>query len=569
MEGLGTREGRLDEPRMRRLIDVGRALVSELDLDTLLNRLLEEAREITGARYAALGILDESRAAPERFLYVGIDDKHRAAIGEFPKGRGVLGLLIAEPKPLRLTEVGDHPQSYGFPPSHPPMHTFLGVPILIRGDAYGHLYLTETDHGEFDEADEEAAVVLAEWAAIAIENARLYSGIRRQQIHLAREVRGLEAMTEIARAVGGETDLGRVLDTVAKRARALVSARAVSILLQRGERLEIVAMAGEVERAAVGRRLLLSSALEQVVKGGAAERVDDVEAWFGGDAADLGLRATSALLVPLSFRGRALGVIAAFDRRTPGPTFNAEDSQLLAGFAAIASTAVATAKSVAEDRLRESIESSERERARWARELHDETLQGLGAVRVLLSSAARTGAPADRRLAVETALEQIGSEISNLRGLVAELRPLALDQLGLKAALESLADKHERATGIEVIAEIDLKHEGVDPSQAEVEGHLYRVAQEALTNIAKHAEAARVRLGVRDASGAIELTIADDGVGFDPERPTDGFGLLGMKERVTLAGGTLLVDSTPGTGTTLRAVMPARRRARRAASGSR
>ena len=152
----------LDEHRLRRLIDVGRGLVAQLDLEAVLREVVDVARELTGARYAALGILDENRRELERFIYVGIDEPTRARIGDLPRGRGVLGELIRNPAPLRLHEVGQHPRSYGFPPDHPPMHSFLGVPIVVRGQAYGNLYLTEKEGGDFDAADEEAATILAE-----------------------------------------------------------------------------------------------------------------------------------------------------------------------------------------------------------------------------------------------------------------------------------------------------------------------------------------------------------------------------------------------------------------------
>ena len=158
----------LEAERLRRLMEVGRGLVSNLELEAVLNRLVEVARELTGARYAARGILDVERRELERFITVGIDDELRATIGELPRGRGVLGELIRDPKPLRLTDVGDHPNSYGFPASHPPMETFLGVPVMIRGEAYGNLYLTEKQDGHFDEADEEAAMILAGFAEKAI-----------------------------------------------------------------------------------------------------------------------------------------------------------------------------------------------------------------------------------------------------------------------------------------------------------------------------------------------------------------------------------------------------------------
>src|SRR5690349_24290847 len=151
----------MDEHRLRRLVEVGRSLVTELDPEAVFERLLEVARELTGARYAAIGVLDEQRAELERFLTVGIDEETHRAIGDLPRGRGVLGVLINDPRPLRLADVGTHAQSYGFPLAHPPMKTFLGVPILIHGEAWGNLYLTEKDDGDFTEEDEEAAMVLA------------------------------------------------------------------------------------------------------------------------------------------------------------------------------------------------------------------------------------------------------------------------------------------------------------------------------------------------------------------------------------------------------------------------
>ena len=177
----GAQTRRLDGERLERLIEVGRSLVAELNLPNVLDRVLEVAREITGARYAALGILDEEKRELEQFLTVGIDESERSRIGSLPRGHGVLGLLIRDPRPLRLDDVGAHPDSYGFPPDHPPMKTFLGVPVLIRGEAWGNLYLTDKQGGSsFTEEDEEALLVLADWAAIAIENARLYEGCRAQ-----------------------------------------------------------------------------------------------------------------------------------------------------------------------------------------------------------------------------------------------------------------------------------------------------------------------------------------------------------------------------------------------------
>src|SRR4051812_48458991 len=198
----------MDEHRLRRLVDVGRSLVTELDPEAVFERLLEVARELTGARYAAIGVLDERRERLERFLTAGIDEDTHRAIGDLPRGRGVLGVLITDPRPLRLSNVGDHAQSYGFPLAHPAMTTFLGVPLLVDGQAWGNLYLTEKQGGEeFTSEDEEAAVVLADWAAIAITNARLYRTVQARRDELERTMRGLETTTEISLALGGVTDV--------------------------------------------------------------------------------------------------------------------------------------------------------------------------------------------------------------------------------------------------------------------------------------------------------------------------------------------------------------------------
>lgn len=553
--------GSLDERTLRRLIAVGRTLVSQLDLEAVLSEVLEVARELTGARYAALGILDDERQGIENFLTAGIDDPTREAIGDLPRGRGVLGLLIEEPKPLRLNNVGAHPRSFGFPPGHPEMKTFLGVPIVVRDEVYGNLYLTEKGSGPFEEADEEAALVLAEWAAIAIQNARLYSSSEERRRQLERAVGRLEATAEIARAVGGETNLDRVLETIVKRARALVEARSVVILLEDEQELEVVATAGEFERDVRGDRLTIGwTTWGGVLRGLRPERVADMQARLGISPRDLGLQAKAALLVPLNFRGRALGVIAAFDRLAlGGPEFDDEDERLLDAFAASAATAVSTAKSVAEDRLRHSIDASERERARWARELHDDTLQALGAMRVVLSSAARTASPEVLRETVDLAVDQLGEGITALRGLIAELRPAALDELGLVPAIEGLIEQQAAAGELEIDAELEIgTAEDSDRLDPELESALYRVVQEALTNVVKHSGAEQVRLVLRETNERIDVRVRDDGSGFDVSTPTDGFGLLGIRERIELAGGELEVTSRPGEGTELRAWVPAR-----------
>ena len=211
--------------------------------------MVEAARDLTAAEYAALGVLDPARTELERFIYLGIDEETRREIGNLPRGRGVLGELIRAPAPLRLRDVNQHPHAYGFPPGHPPMHTFLGVPVAVRGEAYGNLYMTEKRGGEeFDEDDEAAAKTLATWAGVAIENARLYTTLSEREEEVERALRRSETSVDIARAVGGETGVERVLDLIVKRARALVEAKSLLVLLRSGGRLVVAAQAGETRR---------------------------------------------------------------------------------------------------------------------------------------------------------------------------------------------------------------------------------------------------------------------------------------------------------------------------------
>lgn len=546
----------LDEPRLRTLIQAGADLVAQLDLEEVLQSLVRVASELTGARYVALGILDAERQGLERFITCGIDEEARREIGQLPRGRGILGLLIEDPRPLRLTDIGEHPRSYGFPAGHPPMRRFLGVPVLIRGEPWGNLYLTEKEDGaDFTAADEEAIVVLGRWAGIAVENARLYESVERRREELERAVSGLEATTAIARAVGGETRLGPVLELIVKRARALVSASAAMIFLEEGDELVVAAAAGDVADAAEGRRLAVAGTVTGgVLISGRPERIVDLGAKLPVSVGAFGLEARSALLVPLVFRGRSHGVLAAFDRLGEDPAFGDEDERLMESFAASAATAVATARSVAEDRLRHSIESSEQERRRWARELHDETLQVLGGLQVLLSSALRNDDLEVFRSATAAAVEQVRTEIDGLRALITELRPAELDELGLGPAIEQLADRAQATQGLVVEREVALERR----LAPELESTVYRLVQEGLTNVAKHARAETAQVRVTEAAGRVAVEVRDDGVGIGTDGPSRGFGLQGMRERVELAGGSLEIeDADPGTR--VRAVLPARR----------
>jgi signal transduction histidine kinase len=558
----GYDSGALDEPRLRELIEVGRSLVAELDPEVVFRKVLEVACELTGARYAALGVLDEDRHELERFITHGIDEEGRRAIGNLPRGRGVLGLLIEQPRPLRLGDVGRHPRSYGFPPGHPPMTTFLGVPVMIRGHAWGNLYLTDKAAGEFDEADEQSAVVLAEWTAIAVENARLYRGIQTRRDEMERALHRLEATTEIARAVGGETDLDRILEIVVKRARALVEARSLVILLCEREELVPAAVAGEPQGDLTEARVPIRGSIPgQVLEARTPRRIAKLDPSLMARPGSQESGVT-ALLVPLLFRGEALGVLVALDPLGREAGFSDEDEQVLVSFAASAATAVATAQSVAEGRTRDSIAATERERGRWARELHDESLQSLAGLRVLLSTARRSNAEETDRL-LEQGIAQVDDAIAEMRRLIADLRPTTLDELGLGAALEALGERLAMGGVIDVEMHLDLDfHAGRSDRRliSEIEDTVFRLVQEALNNAARHGGAESARVEIDESEESLRVRIIDEGRGFDPEVRSEGFGLIGMRERVTLAGGSLDLQSSPGGGTTVTAILPTRHR---------
>jgi len=548
------------------VLDVARSVLDELDLEVVLDRVLEAAKDLTGAQYAALGVLNGSRTELARFKTVGIDEVAHAEIGDLPRGRGVLGELISSPEPLRLADVGRHPRSWGFPAGHPPMQSFLGVPILVRGTPFGNLYLTEKAGGEeFTDADEQAVVLLAEFAGVAIDHAGRFTGARERTDELERTVATLEATTQITQAVAGETALDTILELVAKRGRALVSARVLVIELARGDELVVATGAGEIPDGLIGARLTLDETVASAaLRTRRTQHLDDELNRSRFDQYGVGrfIAVEAGLVVPLVFRNRSYGVLLALDRLEDGPRFTAEDERLLEAFAASAATAVATATSVAAERHRQRLAAAEDERRRWARELHDETLQNLAALRILLSSARRSGPSEALDRALDDAVDRLEGEIATLRGLITDLRPAALDEFGTLGAIEALLERVRRS-GLDIDLHADLAYEnGRAPTRhtAELEAAVYRIVQEALTNATKHGGARRAVVEIDEDDRNVRVVVRDDGAGFDPGSRTDGFGLLGMRERVELLDGSLDVESAPGQGTTVTAVLPVQRR---------
>ena len=544
-----TERGTADVDRLRVLVEAGIALSSELSLDALLQRIVETAAELTGAQYAALGVIDRTGQALERFYTTGIDPETHAAIGELPRGRGILGVLIRDATPLRLRDISDDPRSVGFPRKHPPMRTFLGVPILLRGVAYGNLYLTEKAGGSpFSAEDEDLSQLLAAQAAVAIENARLYESSTRW-------LRQLETLNEIGSALASEVELEPLLGLVARRMQELVGARRVLIgLPDTSGALRVAAAAGAAEL--VGSQLQLSAAkVRRALEHGHTERVDAVADDPEVDqrvARELGV--TSAMYLPLLVRGRPFGVVAAHDKLGPDPRFEEGDVRLAESLVSRAAIAVDLSERVGRDALRRVVDAQEFERARLARELHDETGQALASILLGLRQLEDAVETDEARHAAADLRELVVTTLQGVRRLAVELRPSALDDFGLVPAVERLAATVAEQAGpaVDVVARL-----GDERLPADAETALYRIVQEALTNVVKHASARHVSITfVRKGTTAV-VVVEDDGRGFDPGATrSDALGFVGMRERVSLVGGRLKLESSPGAGTTLVAEVP-------------
>jgi two-component system, NarL family, sensor histidine kinase DevS len=532
--------------RLRALVETGIAINSELSLDGVLERIVEAAARVTGARYAALGVVDRSGSGLERFITYGIGPEVETQIGDPPHGRGILGVLIQDARPLRLHDLTQDPRSVGFPPGHPPMHTFLGVPILLRGAAYGNLYLTEKDEGDFTDEDEELVTLLAAQAAVAVENARLYESATTWS-------RQLESLNEVGAALMGELELDPLLDLVATRLRELIDARLVAIALPAGGALRIAAADGDGADELVATNLLAhDSKTGRVLERGRSERVDSLlEDPEVNQDVTRRLGASSGLYVPLLARDRPIGVLIAHDKAGSDQRFSSSDLRLAEQFALRASIAVDLSRRVARDALRRVVAGQEVERRRLARELHDETGQALTSILLGLRAVDEARSGEDVAKAVAGLRELVVATLQDVRRLAVQLRPKALDDFGLVPALERLAQTFSESSGIRVQLEARV---GEERLPSEVETTIYRIVQEALTNVVKHAEATEVSILLVRRDGAVTAVLEDNGGGFDPDAArADSLGLEGMRERVALHDGRLTVESAPGSGTTLRA----------------
>jgi signal transduction histidine kinase len=538
------------EQRLRDLAEASVAVGAEVSLENVLQKTVETAAGLVAARYAALGVLDRTGSHLERLITTGIDVETRAEIGDLPGDHGVLRVLLREGRPVRLADVTEHPHFMGFPPGHPPMRSFLGVPILVRDVVYGDLYLAEKDGGEFTQDDQEIVTLLAAQTGITIEKVQIHEGL----VHWLHQ---LEALNELTIGVLEERDLSRLLELVARRLRELIRARRVLISLPMASGgLRVAAADGEGVADLAGDIIPSESKSSRVLARRKSERIDslledpEVDQVSARRAGGL-----TALVVPLIFHDKPIGVISAFNKDGPDPRFTDDDLRLAEAFGTRAALAVHLSERVALETLHAILEAEEAERSRIARELHDQTGSALSGILLGLTAIDRATTLREARRASAALQGTARITLENVGRLAFALRPSMLDDFGLAPALKALGAALEEQGGPEVQLKVD--HANAERLPARVETALYRITQEALTNVVKHADAKTVRITFVRQERSVVLTIDDDGCGFTRAQvPGDGFGLVGMRERTASVNGTLDIESKPGAGTRLMVEIP-------------
>ncbi|WP_027644333.1 sensor histidine kinase [Salinispora oceanensis] len=526
--------------RLRALLDAVVGISTDLDLRSTLQRIVEAASELAGARYGALGVLGRDRALHD-FVTHGIDDEQRAKIGELPHGRGVLGLLIDDPRPVRMPDITQHPASYGFPPHHPPMRSFLGVPVRIRDQVFGNLYLAEKrDAAEFTEDDEEIVVALAAAAGVAIENARLYELAHRRE-------RWLAAAAEITTLLLGEVRRTDALSLVARRAREVAEAELALVLLYDPGAdtftVDVVDGAGEQAAALVGTVLpAADTSFGAAVTHGRHDRVADLAHAAPWPAL---LDTGPAVLSPLATADTLHGVLVVAYSADHDET-SEDDLALLGSFAAQAALAMERARGQEERELLVVLE----DRERIARDLHDVVIQRLFATGLQLQSAVPMSTRPELANRINAAVDDLDATIKDIRRTIFELRTPMTAQLRseIREAVEDAAESLGFRPALELAGPID------SAVSDELRPDLTAVLREALSNAVRHARAQRVAVTVRVAAGQVSVTVTDNGVGCDPAAARGG--LVNLRERAERHGGVFEVRPEHPHGTRLHWSVP-------------
>jgi signal transduction histidine kinase len=537
------------------LLEAGLALSSERSLPAILQRIVELATQLTGARYGAIGVLGPNGGISQ-FIYTGITPEQRAAIGPLPVGKGILGALIEDARPLRLRDLRSDPRSAGFPPNHPPMRSFLGAPVTARGRVFGNIYLTEKQGAdEFDAEDERALVVLAAQAGVAVENANLY-----QELEV--RVRRLDALHDISAAIVQGEEPDEVVGLVARHARALLRADLASLAVPSHDRRQLTVLTadgaeaesiiGEVfpTEGSVSGDAVTSGRLVALQDAAVDDRVAQPIVRSG--------RFGPALFVPLSARGEPFGTLLLARRRGREP-FEEGEVHLAELFAGQAAGVLEQARLQRQVHRLETLE----ERERIARELHDGTVQALFTVGLGLQGTASLVAEPEAARRIQGAVEELDRVIRDLRNYIFGLEPGVLAQRPLDQALEELVEEFQDRSGVVAIAEIDP---GAAAALTQDAAEVVQLVREALSNVSRHAEAATCRVSLhRDPDAdVVRLEIDDDGRGFDPAAAKGtGRGLGNLRARTARLGGRTEIEGVPGEGTTVRIAIPVHGQAQR------
>ena len=510
---------RLDLPdNVRALVDAVVAISSDLDLHSVLDRIVVAACKITGARYGALGVVGASGGLID-FVTHGLTDQEHQAIGELPRGHGILGLLIKHPEPLRLHDLREHPQSYGFPPHHPPMQAFLGVPVRIRGTVFGNLYLTDKEGGDdFTEADEELVVALATAAGFVIENARTFARSERRR-------QWLEATAQITEALQPPVQVEAALRQIAIGARRVAGAAAVALVQTEDDGRTVAAADGAAVAAIEGLVEDLELDIERVEKGGDLVVIPPSDSSSG------------VVLVPLRAHLAANGVLLVLlDQQRAH--LDAEEADLLSAFADQASLALDRAQAISD--REELLLVADRDRI--ARDLHDLVIQRLFATGLQLQGAARISND-DVRGRLESAVSDLDVTIRDIRSTIFELQHAHKDSL--RADVRGVVKEYVPVLGFTPLVRTTGPLDTAVPRT--VADQLLAVVREALSNVARHAEADAAMVEVEAGDGAVVLRVTDNGKGLPGERHESG--LRNVRRRAVEHGGTvrLLPEEPHGT----------------------
>jgi two-component system, NarL family, sensor histidine kinase DevS len=500
------------------LLDAVTAISSDLDLRSVLSRIVEAATRLTSAQYGALGVLGGDAALAE-FITTGLDDEDRARIGELPHGRGILGLLIRHPTAIRLVDLTQHPDAAGFPPNHPPMASFLGVPVRIRGTVFGNLYLTEKAAGQaFTREDELLVEALAITAGFVIDNARAYGLSERRR-------QWLEAAATLDEAVQPPIEFGRALREVARAARTMAGARAVGASISRKDTPPQLVTAHPSDVAGV------TAALDVIVTDPTTARTADPFEATVGDY--------DALVVPLRTHLAGDGLLVAFFDPGSRP-LPVEDSELFVSFADQAALALDRAQGL-DDRAELAVTS---DRERIARDLHDLVIQRLFATGLQLQRAEAAATTPEVAEIVRRSVDALDATIKDIRGTIFELQRNGSGS-SLRADLRALAHEYAPLLKFDPVVRTTGPVDASVPP--EIREHLLPVLREALSNLARHAAAKHGEIEVSVDGAEVRLSVVDDGVGMRPGAVESG--LRNARRRAIALGGQLELTPRAPRGT--------------------